>query len=188
MKPFYQGKLDIFCALYAVLNALQLTHGIRTLKAREIFHDTLASVAANPEAFREMLDQRTDYISLVDGMLRVASRIYPLRVEAPFTGTPDPSPRELWRACSGFMAGGGNRTLIFRFLRYMTPEAPPLNRHWTAAEWIENDTLHLFDCSHEAAAILNITKTAFVTYPAEISADRLLCIEPASVRFLSSKF
>ena len=36
LKPFYQGKLDTFCAIYAVLNALRLTHGIRTLKAREI--------------------------------------------------------------------------------------------------------------------------------------------------------
>ena len=28
LKPFYQGKLDTFCAIYAVLNALRLTHGI----------------------------------------------------------------------------------------------------------------------------------------------------------------
>ena len=46
LKPFYQGKLDTFCAIYAVLNALRLTHGIRTLKAREILNDTLMALAA----------------------------------------------------------------------------------------------------------------------------------------------
>ena len=38
LKPFFQGKLDTFCAIYAVLNALRLTHGIQTLKARDILN------------------------------------------------------------------------------------------------------------------------------------------------------
>lgn len=46
LKPFYQGKLDTFCAIYAVLNALRLTHSIRVLKAREILNDTLMALAA----------------------------------------------------------------------------------------------------------------------------------------------
>ena len=38
LKPFFQGKLDTFCAIYAVLNALRLTHGIQTLKALSLIH------------------------------------------------------------------------------------------------------------------------------------------------------
>ena len=69
VKPFYQGKLDTFCAIYAVLNALRLTHGIRVLKARDILNETLLALAGAPEAFRAVLDQETDYLNLVDGML-----------------------------------------------------------------------------------------------------------------------
>ncbi len=35
-KPCHQGKADTLCAIYAVLNALRLTHGIRTLTANGI--------------------------------------------------------------------------------------------------------------------------------------------------------
>ena len=86
MKPFHQGKLDVFCAMYAVLNALQLTHNVRTLQARDIFHETLLQLAASPEAFRSVLHQKTDYVPLVDGMLKVQAHTFPLRVEAPFAG------------------------------------------------------------------------------------------------------
>lgn len=48
LKPFYQGKLDTFCAIYAVLNALRLTHGIRVLKARDILNETLLALAGSP--------------------------------------------------------------------------------------------------------------------------------------------
>ena len=51
-KPFFQGKLDTFCAIYAVLNALRLTHGIQTLKARDILNETLLSLAGKPDALR----------------------------------------------------------------------------------------------------------------------------------------
>lgn len=50
LKPFFQGKLDTFCAIYAVLNALRLTHGIQTLKARDILNETLLSLAGKPGA------------------------------------------------------------------------------------------------------------------------------------------
>ena len=45
VKPFYQGKLDTFCAIYAVLNALRLTHSIRVLRARNILNETLMALA-----------------------------------------------------------------------------------------------------------------------------------------------
>ena len=67
-KPFFQGKLDTFCAIYAVLNALRLTHGIQTLKARDILNETLLSLAGKPDALRAVLEQDTDYMQLVDDM------------------------------------------------------------------------------------------------------------------------
>ena len=58
LKPFFQGKLDTFCAIYAVLNALRLTHGIQTLKARDILNETLLSLAEKPGALRAVLEAR----------------------------------------------------------------------------------------------------------------------------------
>lgn len=67
IKPFYQGKLDTFCAIYAVLNALRLTHGIRTSKAREILNATLLGISENRKLFEDVLYMRTNYVDMVDG-------------------------------------------------------------------------------------------------------------------------
>ena len=99
LKPFYQGKLDTFCAIYAVLNALRLTHGLRVLKARDILNETLMGLAATPQAFRAVLEQETDYCALVDGMLRVQRRSFPLEIRQPFAVTDDPAPAQLWECC-----------------------------------------------------------------------------------------
>ena len=101
LKPFYQGKLDTFCAIYAVLNALRLTHGLRVLKARDILNETLMGLAATPQAFRAVLEQETDYCALVDGMLRVQRRSFPLEIRQPFAVTDDPAPAQLWEFVKG---------------------------------------------------------------------------------------
>ncbi|WP_303174046.1 hypothetical protein [uncultured Desulfovibrio sp.] len=188
VKPFYQGKLDTFCAIYAVLNALRLTHGIRVLKARDILNETLLALAGAPEAFRAVLDQETDYLNLVDGMLRAQSRAFPLEVRRPFAPEERPTVDELWRACREWLAPERGRAVIFRFLRSLTPEGPPVNRHWTTADRMNDEILHLFDCSHEAEAILNIRKDSFVTRPEAVSQGRLLYIQPGSLRLLRLPF
>ena len=104
LKPFYQGKLDTFCAIYAVLNGLRLTHNIRVLKARDILNETLMGLAASPEAFRAVLEQETDYCGLVDGMLRIQSRSFPLEVRQPFTAEDDPSVDQVWECCRTWLA------------------------------------------------------------------------------------
>ena len=109
LKPFYQGKLDTFCAIYAVLNGLRLTHNIRVLKARDILNETLLGLAASPEAFRAVLEQETDYCSLVDGMLRIQSRSFPLEVRQPFTDEDDPSVDQVWECCRTWLAPGSGR-------------------------------------------------------------------------------
>ena len=98
-KPFFQGKLDTFCAIYAVLNALRLTHGIQTLKARDILNETLLSLAGKPDALRAVLEQDTDYMQLVDDMLQARRQRYPLRIEKPFAEGVAVAPEALWEAC-----------------------------------------------------------------------------------------
>lgn len=190
MKPFHQGKLDVFCAIYAVLNGLKITHGLRTLRARDILHETLLALSTNQDAFRAVLEQRTDYVRLVDGMLHIQCRKLPLRVERPFA---DETTRvasgsdAVWNACARWLHGGPSRAILFRFLRYMAPEVPPLNKHWTTVCRMEGDTLHFFDCSHEEEAVYKVTRSGFVTRPEDVRADCLICIEPYTMRFLAPR-
>ena len=190
LKPFYQGKLDTFCAIYAVLNALRLLYGIRVLKARDILNETLMGLASRPEAFRAVLTQETDYIALVDNLLRIQARAFPLDIQAPFAapGASLPGPEAFFAACRDWLAPGRGRAIVFRFLRSLTPDGGPVNRHWTTADRVDGDVLHLFDCSHEAEAILNINRASFVTSADRVSADRLLHIQPESARFLRIPF
>ena len=190
LKPFYQGKLDTFCAIYAVLNALRLLYGIRVLKARDILNETLMGLAAHPEAFRAVLEQETDYISMVDNLLRIQARAFPLDIQAPFAapGAPLPGPEAFFAACRDWLSPGRGRAIVFRFLRSLTPDGGPVNRHWTTADRVDGDILHLFDCSHEAEAILNINKASFVTSADHVSTERLLHIQPESARFLRVPF
>ena len=74
--------------------------------------------------------------------------------------------------------------MIFRFLRHITPDGPPVNRHWTTADSLTDDVLHLFDCSHEAEAILNVNKDSFVTRADDIREGKLLYIQPHTIRLL----
>lgn len=186
--PFYQGKLDVFCAMYAVLNGLQITHGLRALHARDILHETLLELAATPDDLRAVLEQRTDYVPLVDGMLHAQARRFPLEIVRPFQGLRHaPSPRQFWQACRTFLEGGCRRVILFRFLRYLFAEAAPLNRHWTAVDWVRGDTMHLFDCSREEGAILDFAPGSFVTRPEDLSPECLICIDTATARFLSPR-
>lgn len=191
LKPFYQGKLDAFCAVYAVINALRLTHSIRTLKARDILNDTLLSLSTDKTLFRKFLFQETDYVDLVDALLARQRDRMPLEVSRPFAGNPNPGVDEVWDALADWLGDGGankNRAAIFRFLRYVKPGEKPLNRHWTTADYVKDDILHLFDCSHEAEAILNIRKDGFAVSRDAVDPQHLLYIQPETVRFLRLPF
>lgn len=188
LKPFYQGKLDTFCAIYAVLNALRLLFGIRTGKARGILNTVLLSLGARPAMFSDFLTMQTDYFALVDEMLETQQRILPLRVARPCDDSQPPSPDELWQLCDDWLAGQNEvnrgRAIVFRFFKYIQPGSGPLNRHWTTANYISGDILHLFDSSHDAEAVINIRKNSFVTRLEDIDKDHLLYIQPSSLRFL----
>jgi len=188
MKPFYQGKLDVFCAIYAVLNGFRLTHGLRTLQARDILHQTLLALADNKAALKIVLDQETDYIPLVDAMLQVHSINYPLRLEMPFPPPAEnssvPGPEETWQAIHDWLDGSLRRAALVRFFRYLQPEEPPINRHWSTISHLEDGSLRLYDASHEPDAVQRIGKHEFVTSTADIRQGQLLYIEPHSLRFM----
>lgn len=188
LKPFYQGKVDTFCAIYAVLNALRLTHGIRVDKARDILNETLLALATSPKTFRAVLEQTTDYRDLVDSMLRVQAKRYPLEVVQPYAVSQRPTVAQVWKCMQQWLAAGDHRAAVFRFLRHMKADAPATIKHWTVTGRIEKEVLHLFDSSHDADAILNMRQTAFVTTPEDICDDRLLYLQPFTIRLLRLPF
>ena len=69
MNPAYQGQLDVFCAAYAVINAMRHINATRLLTCRAILHEALLDAARDEESFCALLDQRTDYVDWVDAML-----------------------------------------------------------------------------------------------------------------------
>lgn len=147
MQPFYQGKIDTFCAVYAVLNALQILHGIAPAQARELFNETLVRASRDEARFRDVLAHRTDYRELVDRMLDDVRFRYPLMIRAPFAS--DAPHAEVWAALTEYAAPGRRRTAVFRFLRYVPLRSAPVVDHWTTARDVDESGLHLFDCSLE---------------------------------------
>lgn len=151
MQPFYQGKVDTFCAVYAVLNALQILHDISPAQGRELFNATLMRESRDEERFLEILTRRTDYVDLVDRMLERVRFRYPLKVRAPFgPGTPH---SEVWDALVEYARPDLRRTGVFRFLRCVPQRARPVIDHWTAARHEDESGLHLFDSSLEPGGV-----------------------------------
>lgn len=191
-KPFYQGKLDVFCAIYAVLNALRLTHGIRTLKAREILNETLLGIATKPAAFRAVLNQETDYVALVDNMLQIQAKRLPLKIERPFLAADLPNLDKLWTTCYNWLNPNGakaeQRAIIMRFSRHDKIGEPAALRHWTVVSEMDLETMHLYDSSHEAEAIQNLKKSAVAATIREVDEAHRIQIHADSIRFLRLPF
>ena len=51
MNPAYQGQLDVFCAAYAVINAMRHINATRLLTCRAILHEALLDAARDEESF-----------------------------------------------------------------------------------------------------------------------------------------
>lgn len=192
MKPLYQGQLDAFCAIYAVLNALRLTHSMRSMKARDILNETLLLLSSNPESFKAFLYQETDYIALVDLILANQQKRLPLEIIKPFKPGQKPDKDEVWQTMQNWLGPkaekNSGRAIVFRFLRYLDPAKAPLNRHWTTADSISDKNLHLFDCSHEAEAILNIGKDICVMNPDLVTREQPIYIQPDTIRLMRLPF
>ncbi|MDL2209839.1 hypothetical protein LJC26_03430 [Desulfovibrio sp. OttesenSCG-928-O18] len=86
MQRFYQGQLDFFCAVYAVVNALTALYGISLTQARTLFASILSDVSQHPGLWHVTLTNRTDFHWLVAHMLFGCGKgvSYPVRVFRPF--------------------------------------------------------------------------------------------------------
>lgn len=192
LKPFYQGKLDVFCAMYAVLNGLRLTHNVRTLKARDILNATLLKLASKPAAFKAVLAQETDYVALVDSMLADVRKKYPLEVIRAFPPADLPDVNRLWDVCQDWLNPNGtkatNRAIVLRFSRYQEFDHKAAIRHWTTVDVMDDKIMHLFDSSHEAEAIQNMRKDSIVTFARDLDEKHLFHIHSDSVRLLRLPF
>lgn len=184
MQPFYQGKIDNFCAVYAVLNALQVLFSIGPLQARKIFNRVLYAQSADPDMFARILEHRTDYVSLVDFMLEDVKRHeFPdLCVRAPFG--PDTPCEQVWEVLRSSARPPMPLISVFRFLRIAPPSEKPYVDHWTVGHYMDMEGLHFLDCSLEAGALYCLPY-AKLTDPWRPLSREYVVIPPESVRILS---
>lgn len=185
MQAFYQGKIDNFCAMYAVLNAVQVLYGLTSLAARKIFNRAMLAQAQDLEGFRAVLEHRTDYVALVDAMIEdIRRHEFPgLEVEAPFG--PDASYEEVWEILRSSASPSVPRVSVFRFLRFIPPAEKPYVDHWTVGRSMDTEGLRFLDCSLEPGALLTLPY-ARVTDRDKPLAREYVVIAPESVRILSA--
>ena len=121
MNPAYQGQLDVFCAAYAVINAMRHIHATRLLSCRALLHEALLDAARSEDHFQAILDQRTDYVDWVDAMLSRLERQGSLLVARPFPaafpGSGAPSPAELWESLTAWLGKGERHAALLQFVR-----------------------------------------------------------------------
>lgn len=182
MQPFYQGKIDTFCAVYAVLNALQILHDITAGKARELFNEVLVDQSRNEARFRAVLTHRTDYVDLVDRMLTMVRPQFPFREGKRFA--PGSPRQKVWDALTEFAVPELRRTAVFRFRRYTPGRASPVVDHWTTALNMDGGILRFFDSSMEPGGVYSLEASLLADAPAERGREYFI-IAPESVRLLA---
>ena len=133
MNPAYQGQLDVFCAAYAVINAMRHINATRLLTCRAILHEALLDAARDEESFCALLEQRTDYVDWVDAMLSRLEKQGALLTARPFPthfpGPSAPSPAVLWDAIADWLRRGERNAVLLQFVRILYPtEAVMLQR------------------------------------------------------------
>lgn len=185
MQALFQGKIDNFCAMYAVLNAAVVLFGLGPMGARRIFNRTLTALARDEEAFRAVLEHRTDYVALVDAMIgdMRANEFPTLDVQAPFG--PDTPCEEVWEALRSCATPSLPRVSVFRFMRFAPPGQKPYIDHWTVGHYMDTEGLHFLDCSLEPNA-LHCLPYARLTDRCRPLSREYVVIAPESVRILSA--
>lgn len=213
MRIFYQGQLDFFCGIYAVLNALQLVHGLTLGRARDLFAGLLTELPRHERVWQTTLRNETDFYWMVEYMLAAAQREFPLRVTRPFsreplaaTGLPEEldharlrlpeAEREggtdiaaLWRALEahlpeGPLEGNSGRAVVLRFHRFLAFSDLPVISHWSCGSRVLGDILALRDASKEEGALHSLTKGELALRRSEVGPARPVLLEPRSLFFL----
>ena len=184
MHALYQGKIDNFCAMYAVLNAVQVLFGLAPLHARKIFNRAMMEQARDLENFQRILEHRTDYVALVDRMIEdIQENDFPrLKVEAPFG--PHTPYQTVWEGLRSCAEPSLPRVSVFRFLRFAPPHEKPYVDHWTVGHYMDTEGLHFLDCSLEAGALYSLPYVRLTDIDKPLRRDYVVIV-PESVRILS---
>ena len=174
MNPAYQGQLDVFCAAYAVINAMRHINATRLLTCRAILHEALLDAARDEESFCALLEQRTDYSLLT-------ARPFPTH----FPGPSAPSPAVLWDAIADWLRRGERNAVLLQFVRILYPTEAVI-RHWTCCNDVVGDTLMLFDSSIEPGALHQLSRESLISDPADDGPGKILIV-PYTIRFLGPR-
>lgn len=187
MKAIYQGKLDNFCAAYAVLNGLKLIRNISTSQARIILTEMFYYESQNLEEWLKILVHETDYQALVKRMLEKWSSTYGYKTFCPFDPQEFISKKKrniflrntnsttsniqaevdkdiLWNTLMKYTKAQ-QRTVVLRFCRFVPHQVGPLVDHWTTLEKITDDAMYFFDCSLEASGWYSIPREKLFVAP-----------------------
>lgn len=185
MQPFFQGKLDNFCAVYAVINALQVIFSVPFPTARTIFNRTILREAQDPASFQNVLEHKTDYVTLIDSMLEdIKSKEFPQLVfESPLKK--GASKEEIWEVLRLGTCQGMSRTSVFRFQRMVPPQQTPFVDHWSVGRYLDWEGLHLMDCSLESTALFTIQYSSVIDKVPPPYGEYLI-IPPECIRILST--
>ena len=189
MNPAYQGQLDVFCAAYAVINAMRHINATRLLTCRAILHEALLDAARDEESFCALLEQRTDYVDWVDAMLTRLEKQGSLLTARPFPthfpGPGAPSPAVLWDAIADWLRRGERNAVLLQFVRILYPTEAVI-RHWTCCKDVVGDTLMLFDSSIEPGALHQLSRESLISDPADDGPGKILIV-PYTIRFLGPR-
>ena len=84
MQALYQGKIDNFCAAYAVLNAIKLVRKISVMQSRVLLNEMLYHEAKDPDQWLKILHHETDYQDLAKRMLELWTETFGYKTFCPF--------------------------------------------------------------------------------------------------------
>ncbi len=166
MHAFTQGTIDTFCSAYAVLNALQITHGIKPGEARLLFSRLIMLLSHDREILDKVLSLKTNYIALTETFLSMCNEFYPIKVTNPFANmvldeqVQHEEIKEIFWNALYTLDPENNRTCVFQFEKRLPLASYPIFAHWTTGYRAENNEFHLFDCSPEHHAVHTLYKDA----------------------------
>ncbi len=172
-RPHYQGKLDNFCAMYAVINGLKYLKNISSMQAKVVLTEALHFEAKDAAAWLKVLNHETDYHKLVLRMSQLWQKMYNYKHFLPFPPEehgfmplsffqeeydairqnvdmkkPEITKDALWQ-CFMENTVPSKRVVIFRLCRFVPGQVGPLVDHWTTIGQATKDTLYFYDCSLE---------------------------------------
>ncbi len=174
MRPFTQGTIDTFCAAYAVMNALQITHGIKPLDGRNLFSTLLLSISKDPIVFTRILNLKTNYVAMVDFFLEISSKKYPIKISKPFQKNEKVTPTTFWDVLSENINPDNKKTAVFQFEKRITTLKEPIFAHWTTPWEVVEDEIILFDCSPELNSIKKLYKKSTLFEALPHNSEKLL--------------